>query len=40
MSHLNVLRGGLRWLTGLFVKKQVDAYHQYWLETLAAQKKG
>jgi hypothetical protein len=20
-------RGGLRWLTGLFVKKQLDAYH-------------
>jgi hypothetical protein len=32
-------RGGLRWLTGLFVKKQVNAYHQHWLETLAAQKK-
>ncbi|MGV2986765.1 SRPBCC domain-containing protein [Vibrio sp. E150_011] len=30
-------RGGMTWLTKRFVSKQVNAYHQHWLETLNKQ---
>ncbi|MFC5080598.1 Polyketide cyclase / dehydrase and lipid transport [Vibrio thalassae] len=33
-------RGGLRWLTGKFVAKQVASHHQQWLYQLCEQAKG
>ncbi|OIN26865.1 SRPBCC domain-containing protein [Vibrio barjaei] len=33
-------RGGLRWLTGRFVTKQVAAHHHQWLHLLCEQAKG